>query len=184
MHELTLATRLLDRALAAVADASDADPRADSGSAGRDADRPSGDDGHGVGGDDHARAGSDPDGSPEVRVEELVVELGALTHVAPEQLRFCLGVVAEDTPAEGAAVTVERLPPRAECACGWAGEPDHLDDLAVAVPDPVCPACGDRLDPMGGRECRLARVRFDDGRDGEQPDGPDAGSTDGRTTRP
>lgn len=91
-------------------------------------------------------------------VDGLTVAVGRATHLNPEQLRFCLRSVADGTPAEHATVTVERVPARARCDCGWAGEPDAVDDAVTYVPDPVCPACGDRVELTRGRGCRLASI--------------------------
>jgi hydrogenase nickel incorporation protein HypA/HybF len=92
------------------------------------------------------------------RVDGLTLAVGAATHLNPDQLRFCVETVAAGTIAEGATVTVDRVPPRAACDCGWAGEPDAVEDAYVYVPDPVCPDCGARVDLTEGRGCRLASI--------------------------
>lgn len=92
------------------------------------------------------------------RVDELTVEVGRVTHLNPRQLRFCIETVAGDTPAEGAGVRIETVEPRALCDCGWTGEPAAVDDVDAFVPDPTCPACGDRVDLTRGRGCRLASI--------------------------
>lgn len=116
MHELSIADRLLDRALSAARE-----------------------------------AGVD-------RVDGLTVELGTATHLVPEQVAFCIDAVAEDTPAEGAAVTFERVPARGDCACGWRGELETLAKTVAGVPDRRCPDCGDEVELTAGRECRLKRI--------------------------
>jgi hydrogenase nickel incorporation protein HypA/HybF len=116
VHELAIADRLLDRALAA-AEAADA-----------------------------------------ARVETLHVALGTATHLVPDQVRFCLEAVAEDTPAEGADVQIERVAARGECDCGWNGELPSLADTVAGAPDRRCPDCGAAVSLTAGRECRLASI--------------------------
>lgn len=120
MHELSIASRLLDRALSAA--------------------------------DDH---GADS-------VEELTVALGRATHVNPDQLRFCLETAIDGTIAADAAITIERVAPRARCECGWEGEPDGLEGTIAYAPDVRCPDCGDRADLVAGRECRLRSIEVPD----------------------
>jgi hydrogenase nickel incorporation protein HypA/HybF len=117
MHELAIASRLLDRALAAAAD--------------RDADR----------------------------IDGLTVAVGEATHLAPDQVAFCLSAATDDTIAEDAGVTVESVPPEGECRCGWRGEPERID-ATVAAPKRRCPACGDTIELIAGDDCRLRSVEI------------------------
>jgi hydrogenase nickel incorporation protein HypA/HybF len=91
-------------------------------------------------------------------VTGLEIQVGTLTHLDPDQLRFCVEAIAEGTLADGATVTVERLEARLECDCGWSGEPDAVEGFAAVVPDRFCPDCGARAEPVRGRECRLVGV--------------------------
>ncbi|MFC7019348.1 MULTISPECIES: hydrogenase maturation nickel metallochaperone HypA [Haloarcula] len=94
------------------------------------------------------------------RVDGLTVELGTATHLVPEQVAFCLDAVAEDTPAEGATVTFERVSARGECSCGWHGELETLAETVAGVPDRRCPDCGAEVELTAGRECRLKTVEI------------------------
>lgn len=120
MHELAIADRLLDRALAAAAEAE------------------------------------------ATRVETLHLELGTATHLVPEQVRFCIRAVAEDTPAEDADVQIEQVPARGECDCGWAGELRSLAETVAGAPDRRCPDCGTSVSVTAGRECRLTSIDVPD----------------------
>jgi hydrogenase nickel incorporation protein HypA/HybF len=93
------------------------------------------------------------------RVDGLTIELGAATHLAADQLRFCIETIAEDTPVEGADLAFERVPARGSCDCGWRGELRTLADTVVGAPDRRCPDCGGAVALTAGRECRLATVR-------------------------
>jgi hydrogenase nickel incorporation protein HypA/HybF len=82
---------------------------------------------------------------------------GEVTHLAPDQLRFCLSAAADGTPAEGATVEIESVPPEGACDCGWRGTPERID-ATVAAPRRRCPECGDAIDLVAGDDCDLAAV--------------------------
>lgn len=92
------------------------------------------------------------------RVDAMTVELGAATHVNPDQLRFCLETVTEGT----VAVDIETVPPRAACDCGWEGEPPSFEGTAAVVPTARCPECGARTEFVRGKECHLTAVTVPD----------------------
>ncbi len=118
---------------------------------------------------DRARRAAEEHGA--AVVEELTVELGAATHVNPDQLRFCLEVATRETAVEGATITIETVEPLARCGCGWHGEPGGLEAAIGYAPDLRCPDCGGRTALERGRECRLASIEVPDGADGppEEP---------------
>ena len=49
------------------------------------------------------------------RVRRVVLEIGRLSGVQVEAMRFCFDVVMEHTPAEGATLEIEEIPGRAWC---------------------------------------------------------------------
>lgn len=86
------------------------------------------------------------------RAERIVgvrLGVGVLAAVEPRALRACFDLLAEGTLAEGARLTVDRIPARAVCrACG--------KTFPLLSPRDVCPDCGGAaLDLTGGRECAL-----------------------------
>ncbi|WP_324663410.1 hydrogenase maturation nickel metallochaperone HypA/HybF [Haloarcula sediminis] len=99
------------------------------------------------------------------RVDAVTVELGAATHVNPDQLRLCLETVAEATVAADATVDIETVAPRAACDCGWEGEPPEFEGTAAVVPTARCPACGARTEFVRGKECHLTAVTVPDDAD-------------------
>lgn len=53
------------------------------------------------------------------RVRRVKLEIGKLTCVAPDAIRFCFDVVAENTPLEDAALEIVEIEARARCrGCG------------------------------------------------------------------
>lgn len=69
------------------------------------------------------------------RIRMVRLEIGALSCVEPDALRFCFDAVTRGTPAEGAVLDVVAEPGEAWC---W--------DCSAAVPLPeraaACPRCG------------------------------------------
>jgi hydrogenase nickel incorporation protein HypA/HybF len=53
------------------------------------------------------------------RVARIVLEIGKLSAVLPDAVRFCFDLAAEGTPLEGAELAIVEIPGRAECrTCG------------------------------------------------------------------
>ena len=69
------------------------------------------------------------------RVRRVFVEIGRLSHVEPEALRFGFEAASLGTIAEGAELTIEEPPGRAHCM-DWEG------DVEVGALGEPCPACG------------------------------------------
>ena len=68
------------------------------------------------------------------RVDEMVIEVGALSGVNPDALRFCLGEAARLCGIDLGRFSVEAVPAEAACDCGLIY---RADDLAQP-----CPGCG------------------------------------------
>lgn len=69
------------------------------------------------------------------RVAAVRLEIGMLSHVEPDALRFCFDVVHRGSLADGATLTIERTPGEAWCMPCGASVP------LARVGDP-CPTCG------------------------------------------
>ena len=83
------------------------------------------------------------------RVETVRMEIGALSCVEPEALRFCFGTVTRGTVAEGARLEIIMTP--AEARCRDCGAERAVDRWGTA-----CRACGGhRLDLRGGDRMRI-----------------------------
>jgi len=93
-------------------------------------------------------------GNGNCRLQSALIELGELTQIEPETLRFGFEVASKDTPAQGCQLVYKRVPITARCRqCGWQGEPT----------DGICGGCqAPGLDVVGGREMRLVSVDIED----------------------
>jgi len=100
-------------------------------------------------------------------IHVLFVRVGALSGIVPDSLQFYFELARQGTPAEGARLEVELVPPRARCrACGaerdlvWEGgaTPDwsaHWQNLGPC-------ACGQQLYELtSGLGCYLDSLEVD-----------------------
>lgn len=96
------------------------------------------------------------------KVSKISLEIGELTFINFEQLKFAFEVIAESTICEGAELEVEYIKPHIVCKdCGYEGNLEATDEFEV-----VCPECGSlSLKIEGGKEFNIknAIVEFDEG---------------------
>jgi hydrogenase nickel incorporation protein HypA/HybF len=90
-----------------------------------------------------------------MRVDRVVMRIGALAGVEPEALRFAFDVVTRGTLAEGAVLEIEAVVALSYCA-------DCQEDFAAAGHVFfVCPKCGALSGELRqGRELELARIEL------------------------
>lgn len=83
------------------------------------------------------------------KVKEIRLEIGALSGVEIEALKFSLDVVLNHSVAEGAAVELETVPGTGWCmACG--------ETVPIAALYDACPKCGSyQVQATGGTEMRV-----------------------------
>lgn len=88
------------------------------------------------------------------RVTEIGLLLGEMAGVEEDALRFCFSSLARGTLAEGAALSVKRVPLVGRCgACGH--------EQPIAHYNFVCPKCGGGLGIVSGRELRVEYLEMD-----------------------
>ncbi len=85
------------------------------------------------------------------KVRRVVLEIGKLSAVLPDAVRFCFDLCAEGTPAEGAALEIVEPPGRARCrACGG--------EVLLERPFGRC-GCGcTELDWISGEELKVREM--------------------------
>jgi hydrogenase nickel incorporation protein HypA/HybF len=89
------------------------------------------------------------------RVKRVRLEIGRLSSVMPDAVRFCFDVCARGTPLEGAALEIVEISGRGRCnACG--GESSML------VPAGRCPECErGTLRPIAGEELNIKEMEVE-----------------------
>lgn len=88
------------------------------------------------------------------RVRRVKLEIGKLTCVMPDAIRFCFDVVAAGTSLEGARLEIVEMPAWGQCrVCG--------DDFVRETLWAVCP-CGARdFEPRAGQELLVKEYELD-----------------------
>ncbi|MGZ7109500.1 MAG: hydrogenase maturation nickel metallochaperone HypA [Methanobacterium sp.] len=95
-------------------------------------------------------------------ITEVTIEIGKLTLLNPEQLKFMIEVLSENTLLEGAEIVIDEIPIEIKCkSCEFIG-PALSDDLDEFVPIVKCPECeGQELEITKGRECNVKTIKIE-----------------------
>jgi hydrogenase nickel incorporation protein HypA/HybF len=90
------------------------------------------------------------------RVQRVNLQVGKLSAVVPDSLRFCFDLVVKDTPLEGAELSIEELPVVARCK-------DCRTQWTVTEPVFSCQACrSGAVDILSGRELDITSIEIED----------------------
>jgi hydrogenase nickel incorporation protein HypA/HybF len=89
----------------------------------------------------------------DVNVVRVLLEIGELSGVVPDALRFCFDLAAAGTPLAGAALEIIEVPGRARCL-------QCLADVELEDQIALC-ACGSaNLDFLNGQELKIIEVEI------------------------
>ena len=92
---------------------------------------------------------------PGTKISSISLEVGSLSGIVPDSLRFSFELATAGTPLEGAVLQITQLPAR--CRCGACGREFEADGRAGPVP--LC-ACGSaEVTVLSGQELRIASVQ-------------------------
>jgi hydrogenase nickel incorporation protein HypA/HybF len=97
-----------------------------------------------------------------IKVEVVRLEIGELTMLGKEQLKFAWGILTGDGPLKGSRLTVVKKPAVIECLkCGYRGGARHSTGLGshIVFPYIACPKCGGEVKVVGGRECIIRSLK-------------------------
>ncbi len=88
---------------------------------------------------------------PDAKISCVRLEIGAMSGVVADSVRFCFDLVTDGTNLEGARLEISELPARCQCQdCGTEFEPDG--------PIALC-ACGSaEVAILAGAELRITSV--------------------------
>jgi len=85
------------------------------------------------------------------RVTQITLEVGKLSAVVPDAIRFCFDVVAQGTAVEGARLEVIEVPGHGRCrACGL--------DIELRQVVERCPCGSSDLERLSGEELRIKQM--------------------------
>ena len=99
------------------------------------------------------------------RITRIEVEVGKLTFLGIDQLRFWLEACLEGTIGSGSKLIFREIDPVVRCrSCGYEGGIKEVEvDLALhlMLPSIECPACGSaEVEIVSGRDCLIRRVEL------------------------
>ena len=98
------------------------------------------------------------------RVLGVQIEIGGLSFLNPEQVRFWLEIKFEETIAHGAKLDIKLIPPEISCpGCGYKGTLEMKDDPVYhfVLPSLSCPLCGSsKVVVEKGRGCTVNRIKL------------------------
>lgn len=98
-------------------------------------------------------------------LKSVRVEVGELTFLNPEQLRFAWEVLSEQNElTRGSVMEIERIPPSGRCgSCGWEGPLQTEEDPTYHFITPVfsCPSCGGEITIVRGLETKVKNIVVD-----------------------
>jgi len=89
---------------------------------------------------------------PDARITSVHLEIGALSGVVAESIRFCFDLATEGTGLEGA--TLEITEPHAQCRCRACGTEFQPDSPIV-----LCPCGSADVAVLGGEELKILSVQ-------------------------
>jgi hydrogenase nickel incorporation protein HypA/HybF len=97
-----------------------------------------------------------------IKVEEVFLEIGELTALNPDQLKFIFETISAGTTAEGARYNIEVIKPLINCKkCLYNGPIEFFEKLHFLLPVIKCPKCGEAdIDIIAGRECCVKKIKI------------------------
>jgi hydrogenase nickel incorporation protein HypA/HybF len=88
---------------------------------------------------------------PDARIRCVHLEIGAMSGVVADSVRFCFDLVTDGTNLQGARLEISEPPARCKCRdCGAEFEPDG--------PIPLCPCGSANAAILAGSELRITSV--------------------------
>ena len=97
-----------------------------------------------------------------IEVTEVLIEIGRLAMLNPEQLKFMVGVLCQDTIAENAKLIIENIDVEIKCHnCGFEGIAD-VDDSDHYAPMILCPKCeSHRVEVRNGKDVTVKNISIE-----------------------
>lgn len=96
------------------------------------------------------------------KVTDIVIQIGKLAMLNPEQLTFMLNVLIEDTIAENANIVIEDVDVEIKCYnCDYEGIGD-VDDSDHYLPMILCPKCeSHRVNVLNGKDVTIKNISIE-----------------------
>lgn len=97
------------------------------------------------------------------KIYKIVLEIGELTFLGEEQLKFAFDILKEGTIAEEAELVIKKIKARIKCKCGYEGYVEYgiKDDFHLVFPIIKCPICNNEVEIVRGRECLIKKMEME-----------------------
>ena len=98
------------------------------------------------------------------KILEINIEVGQLTFLNPDQLKFALKVLSEDTIAQDAKIRIEIIQPEIRCnSCKYTGRISYDGPESHTIYPIIflkCPKCGSTdVEIIRGKECNIKNIK-------------------------
>jgi len=98
------------------------------------------------------------------KILEINIEVGQLTFLNPDQLKFALKILSEDTIAQDAKIRIEIIQPEIRCnSCKYAGKISYNGPESHTIYPIIflkCPKCGSTdVEIIRGKECNIKNIK-------------------------
>ncbi len=98
-----------------------------------------------------------------IEVKEVVLEIGELTFLGVEQLRFSFEVLTKENLLADTRLTIEEIKAEIQCVCGYRGEMDYSETPRFHRIFPMvgCPECGQAPTIVKGKDCVVRNITME-----------------------
>jgi hydrogenase nickel incorporation protein HypA/HybF len=95
-------------------------------------------------------------------VEKVFLDVGELTFLNPEQLKFCFNVLTKENALVNAELVITQKNAEIECkSCDYKGElKKRPEEDHYRIPILFCPKCEGEVKLLSGRECILRNIKM------------------------
>jgi len=96
-------------------------------------------------------------------ISKVILQVGELTFLGEEQLKFAFDILKEGTIMENAELFIEKIKAEVKCECGYSGGIEYglKEEFHIAFPILKCPLCGKEVEIIRGRECLIKSVEME-----------------------
>jgi hydrogenase nickel incorporation protein HypA/HybF len=97
------------------------------------------------------------------KVTEVNLEIGRLTFLNPEQVRFWFKILTKGTIMEHSRLVIRARAGTVRCSqCHYEGDFRYEDDASFHIPVPTlrCPKCNASVKIVDGKDCVIRRVKM------------------------
>ncbi len=97
------------------------------------------------------------------KVLRVYLDVGELTFLNHEQLKFSYQILSEGTILEGSELVISPIKAKYVCKhCGSSGDLPRVEEGDhFSVPVFYCPECGKEIEITSGRECRVREIEIE-----------------------